>query len=113
MKKIYIGIISLLILGGIGITVFYYCYDKTAVAEQYYVKITKDGENNGQKGFAYSYTLPGYDKDGHEEKMSFTADKNLRKDAYLRVYYKKLKGVTTFEEVTLKQIPQKAAKKLH
>ncbi|EFS02195.1 conserved hypothetical protein, partial [Listeria seeligeri FSL S4-171] len=50
---------------------------------------------------------------GEEEKMSFTANKNLRKDAYLKLYYKPIKGVTTFEEVSLDKIPSKAADKLH
>ncbi|AHI56867.1 YxeA family protein [Listeria ivanovii] len=113
MKKIFIGIISLLILGGIGLGIYYYCYDKIAVAEQYYVKITKDGENTGDRGFAYSYVLSGYNKDGEEEKMNFKADKNLRKGAYLRLYYKNFKGVTTFEEVTPEQVPNKAAEKLN
>lgn len=82
-------------------------------SEQLYVKITKDGVQGKDVGFNYSYTLPAYNEDGKEKEVTFTADKNLRKGAYLKLYYKKSKGVTTFEEVSSKNVPAKAAEKLN
>ncbi len=39
----------------------------------------------------YDYKLPGFDKDGKEKEMEFTALKNLRKEAFLRIYYSEKK----------------------
>ncbi|MGQ0421756.1 YxeA family protein, partial [Bacillus sp. HC-Mk] len=35
----------------------------------------------------YEYKLIGFDKDGKEKELEFTAQKNLRKEAFLRVYH--------------------------
>ncbi|MEH6943255.1 YxeA family protein [Bacillus sp. JJ722] len=84
---------------------------------QYYIQITVDGTeqevvaDNGKKFKSFKYELPAFDKDGKEKMMEFTADKNLRKDAFLRVYYNDKKGVTSWEEVKKEDIPKKAQKK--
>lgn len=35
----------------------------------------------------YEYTLSDFDKEGKEKELEFIAQKNLRKEAFLRVYY--------------------------
>ncbi|WP_241139209.1 MULTISPECIES: YxeA family protein [Bacillus] len=54
--------------------------------DTYYVQITKDGEQLKEKNVngdtTYQYKLPGFDKDGKEKAMEFTALKNLRKEAF-------------------------------
>lgn len=61
--------------------------------DEYYVQITVDGKevhskaDNGQKFKDYEYKLTGFDKDGKEKELEFTAQKNLRKEAFLRVYH--------------------------
>lgn len=35
----------------------------------------------------YEYTFSGFDKEGKEKELEFIAQKNLRKEAFLRVYY--------------------------
>ncbi|MBC1376615.1 YxeA family protein [Listeria sp. FSL L7-0091] len=112
MKKIILLIISVILLGGIAFGVYYLNSGNKIGAEQLYVKITKDGEEGNERGFNYSYTMPAYDKDGALKEVSFKADKNLRKGAYLKLYYKKLKGVTSFEEVSEKEVPAKAVENL-
>lgn len=85
---------------------------------EYYVQITMDGKeikgktDNGEQFTDYEYKLPGFDKDGKEKTMEFRAFKNLRKDAFLRVYYSEKKGVTAWEEVKKDEIPANAQEKL-
>lgn len=85
---------------------------------QYYVQITADGieknvtADNGKKIKLFEYELPAFDKDGKEKMMEFTAPKNLRKEAFLRIYHNDKKGVTSWEEVKKDDIPAKAQKKL-
>lgn len=50
-------------------------------------------------GKNYTYKLVGYDKEGKEKELEFFAPKNLRKDAFLLVYYSEGKGVKSWEEV--------------
>lgn len=73
--------------------------------DQYYVQITADGIEKNEKSDSgepykyFEYKLKGFDKDGKEKEIEFTAHKNLRKDAFLRVYHSDKKGVTAWEEV--------------
>ncbi len=49
---------------------------------------------------------------GKKQKLLFLQTKNLRKGAYLKLYIKEDKGVTSYEEVPEKEVPSKAAEKL-
>ncbi|GGE74158.1 YxeA family protein [Priestia taiwanensis] len=86
--------------------------------DEYYVQITGDGEfkvekaDGGQDFKSYNYKLTGFDEKANDKEMEFTATKNLRKDAYLRVYYSDDKGVTSWEEVKGNEVPEKALNKL-
>lgn len=77
--------------------------------EEYYVQITMDGKVMGKE---YEYTLSGFDKEGKEKELEFMAQKNLRKEAFLRVYHSEKKGVTAWEEVQEDELPRKAKEKL-
>lgn len=44
--------------------------------------------------------------------IKYTADHNLRHDAYLKLTYNNVKGVTNWQEVKSKDLPQKAAEQL-
>ncbi|WP_429841860.1 YxeA family protein [Brevibacillus sp. FIR094] len=87
-------------------------------AEEYYVQINKEGQKNGvtldsgEKFTTYDYTLLGYNENGEEKTLTFMAMKELRKDAYLRVFVKEEKGVTSYQEVKLDELPDKAKEKL-
>ncbi len=84
--------------------------------DTYYVQITKDGEKLKEKNVngdtTYEYKLLGFDKDGKEKEMEFTALKNLRKEAFLRIYYSEKKGVKSWEEVKKDELPTKVKEKL-
>ncbi|MBT2577506.1 YxeA family protein [Bacillus sp. ISL-8] len=72
----------------------------------YYVQITTDGQL--QDNNRYEYRLKGFDEEGTEKEMLFDAERKLKKDAFLKVYYDKDKGVKTWEEVKKDDIPEKA-----
>lgn len=86
--------------------------------DEYYVQITVDGTeknekaDNGQSHKSFEYKLPAFDKDGKEKEMEFTAVKNLRKEAFLRVFYSDKKGVAAWEEVKKDELPAKVKEKL-
>ncbi|KXY32332.1 hypothetical protein AT269_10490 [Bacillus cereus] len=77
--------------------------------DEHYVQITMDGEVMGKE---YEYILSGFDKEGKEKELEFTTQKNLRKEAFLRVYHSDKKGVTAWEEVQKDELPTKVEGKL-
>lgn len=86
--------------------------------DEYYVQITVDGKeyngksNDGAPYKYYQYKLTGFDKEGKEKELEFTAQKNLRKEAFLRVFHSDKKGVTAWEEVKKDELPAKVKEKL-
>ncbi|MBJ8054123.1 YxeA family protein [Bacillus cereus] len=87
--------------------------------DKYYVQITVDGKEDlaksidGEKmGKEYTYKLSGFDKEGKEKELEFIAQKNLRKEAFLLVYYSEEKGVKSWEEVKKDDLPMKVKEKL-
>lgn len=117
MKKLMIpGIIIVLIVGFI---LFIQNVNLNRLgADNYYLQIKAAGEkivdksDNGQKFVSYKYSLPAYDKNGEEHTFTFNAQKQLRKGAYLNLFVKKDKGVTSYQEVKLDEVPDKAKEKL-
>lgn len=88
--------------------------------EKYYVQITVDGKEEVSKsdssgeimGKKFSYKLLGFDKEGKEKELEFTATKNLRKEAILVLYYSEAKGVKSWEELNKVDLPTKVKEKL-
>jgi uncharacterized protein (TIGR01655 family) len=115
MKRM-IGILSILV---IMTTVLMGCNLNRVFKDEYYVKITVDGEvetgktSDGQDFTQYNYSLTGFDKEGNDKELKFMATKNLRKEAYLLVYYSDDKGVTSWQEVKEEEVSEKALKKLN
>lgn len=116
MKKILFGVIAvLLILVGAGFAWYRVEYGGTA----YYVKITENGtkttekDDQGQTFYLYDYDQKAFDKSGHSRQIEFTADHNLRHQAYLQLTYNQKKGVTNWEERSSKQVPEKALAQLN
>ncbi|PEI85522.1 nitroreductase [Bacillus pseudomycoides] len=70
---------------------------------------------NGETSKRFNYNLTGFDKDGKEKELEFNTQKNLRKEAFLRVYYSDKKveeDVSGWEEVKQDEIPAKVKEKL-
>ncbi len=68
--------------------------------------------DGGQPFKSFEYKLPAFDKEGKEKELEFTAVKNLRKEAFLRLYHSDKKGVTAWEEVKKDELPAKVKEKL-
>lgn len=118
MKKLLIGLVLtvVLIFGGLKIA------DTVVMGgTDYYVQITNDGtknleqDNSGNTITRYSYQLTGFDKEGNQKVLDFSAfkDRPLKRDAYLKLTWNQKKGVTSYEEVQKNDLPQKAAAKLN
>ncbi|GGE83553.1 YxeA family protein [Priestia taiwanensis] len=107
-----IGLITIIFLNGCTAT------DKLQKrnSDEYYVHITIDGietrytENSSPR---FSYELLGFDHEGNGKTLLFDSERNLRKGAYLRIYYSDLERVKTFEEVIFDEIPARARDRLH
>jgi len=117
MKKGIIALAVVLIVL-VGFVVFIQNVNLNRIgAQQYYVQINKDGKkiedksDSGQKYVSYEYTLEGFDSNGKEKVLSFKAGKELRKDAYLRIYVKG-EGVSSYQEVQAAELPEGAKRKL-
>ncbi|MEG0474058.1 MAG: YxeA family protein, partial [Solibacillus sp.] len=82
--------------------------------DEYYTIISGEGNkiedkmNDGTLYVKYEYELPAFDKEGNQKTLTFTANKQLRKNAYLLLFVKDEKGVTSYQEVTAEEIPDKA-----
>lgn len=88
-------------------------------AEAYYVQITDDGKvekttiDTGEVFETYWYNdYKIYNDKGEGQVVNFSAQKNLRQGAYLKVYYKDNKGITSYEEVQEADVPAKAKEQL-
>lgn len=115
MKK-YMALLSLLVVFA---SLLVGCDINRMGKDEYYVQITMDGKEGVSKsmdgkvmGKEYEYTLSVFDKEGKEKELQFMAQKNLRKEAFLRVYHSDKKGVTAWEEVQEDELPKKAKEKL-
>ncbi|OPA79463.1 hypothetical protein BVG16_10365 [Paenibacillus selenitireducens] len=85
--------------------------------DEYFVKVADhfeiihDKADQGQEYTRYTYTLPGYNKDGQAKDIEFNASKELRKDAYLKISIRADK-VLSYEEVQSKDLPQTVSSKM-
>lgn len=117
MKKLIGFIVAIVIIVG-GLVILQNVNFNRVGAEQYYTQITgegtmlKDKDDNGKTYVSYEYKLPAFDKDGKAKILTFTAQKQLRKNAYLTLFEKADKGVTSYQEVKKGDIPKKANEKL-
>lgn len=118
MKKVYVGIGAALLLFVAALVALRTVDFNRINKDTYYVQVTTDGEleeyklNTGKIAETYWYELPSYDERGKEQTLEFSATKNLRKDAYLKLYVKGGKEVSSYDEVQFDEIPTKAQEKL-
>ncbi|KNF07149.1 hypothetical protein CLPU_23c00320 [Gottschalkia purinilytica] len=116
MKKffVFLGIVLLLGVSLIGCSNPLDSLTNEIGKDQYYVQITDEGKKlDDKKDSNYEYTLPAYDKNGKEKTITFNGLKQLRKDAYLRLYYSEKRGVTSYKEVKENELPEKVKEKLN
>lgn len=83
-----------------------------------YVQITMDGEvetfktGDGAIYETYWYELPAYTAEGEQLTLKFSAQKNLRHDAYLMLYLKNDDEVSSYDEVQFEDLPAAVQEKL-
>lgn len=118
MKKVFLGIGALFILFVAGLVVLMTVDFNRLNKDTYYVHITSDGEveeykaSDGQIFELYWYELPAINEKGEEMTLRFSAQKNLRHDAYLKLYVKKENEVSSYDEVQFNDMPAKVQKQL-
>ncbi|MDQ0271913.1 YxeA family protein [Cytobacillus purgationiresistens] len=118
MKKVFISlsIVVALLIGAIIIlaTVDFNRFGK----DNAYVHITTPTSveemklDSGEIMKSYWYTLPAYKENGDMIQVEFSGAKELRQDAYLMLYIKDGNHVTSFDEVQINDIPEKAKEKI-
>lgn len=113
MKKFLLAVAVLFVLCTGGLYVLMTIDFNRMNADHYYVQINetpteeKVKTSKGEVFTRYAYTLEAYDENGNEKQYTFTADKELRQDAYLMLYVKE-SGVSSYDEVKLTDVPKKA-----
>jgi uncharacterized protein (TIGR01655 family) len=116
MKKFLVVFGILFLLGVVGVFALTSIDFNRMNANNYYLKITEDGvphENkldDGSVMTSYSYKLDATNADGETIPLKFTAQKNLRKNAYLKMYVKDGDQVSSYDEVKFEDIPKNAQK---
>ncbi|KEK21666.1 YxeA family protein [Bacillus gaemokensis] len=129
MKKLFVTLIAFLVLLGLLMTAFVgFDWDVAGMKqklgkEKMYVHITENGkEYEVEKGDPtwkrYEYKVIAYDEKGNTATIKFTANKNLKSNAFLRVYVfdetnnEGYKGISLYEEVQEKEVPKKALEQM-
>lgn len=79
--------------------------DHPAGKRIHYTKVDNEEVKQNTDG-RFVYELVAHDRRGREKTMSFTTSKKLRKGAYIKLYSTRLRGVTYWQEVAYKDLPE-------
>lgn len=118
MKKIIGSIIVILVIAVGGLLILQNVNLNRLGTDEYYTQIVgqgkmlEDKDTSGVKHVSFEYTLSAFDKDGQEKKLTFTAQKQLRENAYLTLFVKDDKEVTSYQEVSKEELPKKVSEKI-
>ena len=112
MKKglIAAGVIVVVLIGAV-VTVGRMDFNRMGKGNAYYQigepsSVEEDKLDSGEIMKQYVYTGPAYEENGKEIDVEFTAMKQLREGAYLKLYLNKDKEVTSYDEVQQADIPE-------
>lgn len=110
-KRIATIVLSVLMLGAVA-GVFY--LTNTDNASTWYVQVDDTVAQDKSDGDeeVWEYTLDAYNERGEHRRLTFTAGKRLRDDAYLKLGYMPVRGVVSWEEVQPEQMPNAAREQL-
>ena len=95
----------IILIAIIGLSYLTFCTSDTCYAQVDNARLT---EIIPRGGMYYRYELPAFDEKGKERTVSFETNRVLRDDAYLRLNVAPIRGVTSWEEVTPEDIPDRA-----
>lgn len=107
MKKVMQGlVVFVVVLLACGVVFFWSGIGSrdmyTQIDNSRCVEITPDA------GMTHEYTLTAYDAEGEAEEITFRTERVLRDSAYLKLTVAPLRGVVSWEEVQLDEMPQAA-----
>ncbi|MEH7456407.1 YxeA family protein [Bacillus sp. JJ1127] len=107
MKKILLVLGFIIVIGACSLMLFFspekLTPDNPAGKTIYYTEITGSGVRD--KNECYAYELTAYNEK-EKKKISFSAKKQLREGAYVQLYYTLIRGVTHWEEINFKELPE-------
>ncbi|MEE0433820.1 MAG: YxeA family protein [Peptococcaceae bacterium] len=63
-------------------------------------------------GMTHEYTLSAYDETGQMKEIVFRTERVLRDTAYLKLTVAPLRGVVSWEEIQLAEMPQAASERI-
>lgn len=118
MKKLLITCVTIAIIIAGGLIILQKVNFNRIGTDEYYTQIKGEGKvleeksTTGEKYVNYEYKLVAYDKQGDQKTLTFTAQKQLRENAYLTLFVKDKKGVTSYKEVKKDELPKKVREKL-
>lgn len=107
VRSIFIAVVAIAVIGGIAWGL--HLVTDTNTATTWYTQI--DNERIVEKEHAnneYEYTLDAYDVNGAHQEVTFGTERTLRDDAYLKLEVMPMRGVISWEEVQLEDIPEAA-----
>ncbi|GIO22112.1 YxeA family protein [Oceanobacillus sp. J11TS1] len=110
MKKIMILMTGVVILFVAAVVVLMTVDFNRAGKDHVYVQvgepenIEEDKLDTGEIITTYWYEQPAYTEDGEEIQVKFSAQKQLRQGAYLKLYVKNENEVTSFDEVSEEEL---------
>lgn len=110
MQKLLIFIFIAVLIASGG-TVWYvenYSYSTYYVQVHADGKIEKDETDNNFLLEIYRYEIKGFNSEGDGKNLNFTANHNLRHEAYLKVLENKKRGVISWKEIKKESVPKKA-----
>ncbi|MFO1442219.1 YxeA family protein [Bacillus sp. Bva_UNVM-123] len=117
MKKMIISCLIIVAILLSGLVILQKVNFNRLGADEFYTQIIGEGKkiddkfDNGEKFVRYEYNLPAFDKEGKQKIFTFTSNKQLRENAYLILFVKDEKGVTSYQEVAEKELPEEVSGK--
>lgn len=111
MKKIIALMISVVVLFVAAVVVLMTVDFNRVGKDNVYVQIDEPTSNEedkldtGEVMTTYWYEQPAYTEDGEEIEVEFSAQKELRQGAYLKLYMNKNNEVSSYDEVSEEELP--------
>ena len=78
--------------------------------DEFYVYVVNPGKkmlSDVHAGTHYEYRLPAVEENGMQKTLTFTANKQLSLDTYVRLYVSSADQVTAWEEVQQQELPER------
>ncbi|MFZ4453815.1 YxeA family protein [Salibacterium aidingense] len=76
------------------------------------VEIDEHTQDSGEIARTYWYETTAYNENGNEETVEYSSTSELSLDAYLMLYVRNGNDVTSFNEVSWKDVPEAAKEEL-